>query len=115
MYHRGKIMAVEVGSPTKYKCHYMDKGDTQSVALSNIYALNDTSILSYYPAQAVPAKLHLVPTLEDTACKRLTDILTDAKVQVRVIDQKATFPTVIVHKDSMNINNLIRMEYELYK
>lgn len=116
MYHRAKIMAVEAGSPTKYKCYYMDKGDTQSVAISNIYALNDTSILCHYPAQAVPAKLaHFVYTFEDTVYKRLTDILTNAKVQVRVIDQKGAFPTVTVLKDAMNINNLIRMEYELYK
>lgn len=116
MYHRAKIMAVETGSPTKYKCYYMDKGDTQSVASSNIYALNDTSILSYYPAQAVPAKLHLMPTFEDNVRQRLDDILTNnVKVQVKVIDQKATFPTVTIFKQSMNINKLIRMELELYR
>lgn len=116
MHHRAKIMAVEAGSPTKYKCYYMDKGDTQSVAVSNIYALNDTSILSYYPAQAVPAKLHLMPTFEDNVCKRLNDILTNnVKVQVKVIDQTGTFPTVTIFKQSMDINKLIRMELELYR
>ncbi|XP_055325246.1 uncharacterized protein LOC129579311 isoform X2 [Sitodiplosis mosellana] len=116
MHHRAKIMGVETGLPTKYKCYYMDKGDTQSVAASNIYALNDTSILSYYPDQAVPARLHLMPTFEDNVCKRLNDILThnNVKVQVKVIDQKGNVPTVTIFKNSMNINQLIRMELELY-
>lgn len=116
MHHRAKIMDIEVGLPTKYKCYYMDKGDTQSVAASNIYTLNDTSILSYYPAQAIPAKLHLMSTFEDNVYKRLNDILTNSvKVQVKVIDQKGTLPTVTIFKHSMNINKLIRMEIELYR
>lgn len=117
MYHRAKIMGVESGLPTKYKCYYMDKGDTQSVAASNIYALNDTTILSYYPAQAVPAKLHLMPTFEDSVCKRLNHILTvnNVKVQVKVVDHKGNVPTVTIFKNSMNVNQLIRMEAELYR
>lgn len=116
MHHRAKIIGVDAGLPTKYKCFYMDKGDTQSVAASNIYTLNDTSILSYYPAQAIPAKLHLMPTFEDNVCKRLNDIFTNnVKVQVKVIDQKGTFPTVTIFKHSMNINQFILMEVELYR
>lgn len=114
MYHRAKIMGIETRSPCIYKCYYMDKGDIQSVVASNIYALNDTSILSYYPAQAVPAKLHLLPTFEDTIYNRLNDILTNnVKVQVKVIDQKGTLPTVTIFKHSVNINKLICMELEL--
>lgn len=113
MYHRAKIMDVEIGSTTKYKCYYMDKGDTQSVAISNIYALNDTTILSYYPAQAIPAKLHRLPVFEDNVYQRLNDILLNAKVQVKIIDQKAACPTVTVFKNTMNINKLICMEIEL--
>lgn len=117
MYHRAKIMGVESGLPTKCKCYYMDKGDTQSVAASNIYALNDTTILSYYPAQAVPAKLHLMPTFEENVCKRLSHILTvnHVKIQVKVVDQKGNVPTVIIFKNSINVNQLIRMEAELYR
>lgn len=115
MYHRAKIMAVETGSSTKYKCYYMDIGDTQLVAASNVYALNDSSILCFYPGQAVPATLHMLPTFQDIVFKRLNDILTNnMEVRVKVIDQQP-IPTVTIFKRSLNINELIRMELELYK
>lgn len=116
MYHRAKIMGVEAGSPTKYKCYCMDKGVVRYVVASNIFELNDNSILSYYPSQAVAAQLHLMPTFEDMTFKRLSSILANnVKVRVKVIDQKRTFPLVIIFKHSMNINEFIRMEAELYK
>lgn len=117
MYHRAKIITVESGSATtKYKCYCMDKGETRHVAASDIFALNENSMLSYFPGQAVPAMLHGVPMYEDTAIERLNDILTNnTEVQVKVIDHKNNFPIVTVHKYSLNINELVRMELELYK
>lgn len=117
MYHRAKIMGVEAGSSTKYKCYCMDKGFNRSnVDASNIFVLHENSILSYYPSQAVGAKLHLLPTFEDIAFNRLNDILANnVKVLVKVVDQKRTHPLVTVFKHSMNINEFIRMEVELHK
>lgn len=115
IYHRAKIITVETGSPsTKYKCYCMDTGDTRSVTVSEIFTLNENSILNYYPGQAVPALLHSV--CEDTEIERLKDILTNSgRIQVKAIDQKDNFPVVIVYKHSLNINELIRLEFELHK
>lgn len=116
MYHRGKIISVESGSPTKYKCYYIDKGDTRSISVQNIFALNDNSILRYYPGQAVATVLHSIPTFDETTFKRLNDILMGSTgVQVKVIDRKGMLPAVTVVKGSVNINKLICMELELQK
>lgn len=117
MYHRAKIITVESGSAsTKYKCYCMDKGETRLVAISDIFGLHENSMLSYFPGQAVPALLHAIPMYEDTTIERLNDILTNnTEVQVKVIDHKNNLPIVTVHKYSLNINELVRMEFELDK
>lgn len=118
IYHRAKIIAVESGSSTKYKCFCIDSGDTRSIEVSNIFGLNENSMLRYYPGQAVPAilQLHSVAQFEHTTFERLNAILTNcAEVQVKVVGQKGTLPIVTVYKQSMNINALVRMEFELNK
>lgn len=119
IYHRAKIIAVESGSsssPTKYKCFCIDTGATRSVEVSNIFGLNETSMLCYYPAQAVPAALHSVAEFQHTTFERLNAILTNSgDVQVKVMGQKGMLPHVTVYKQSMNINALVRMEFELNK
>lgn len=116
-YHRAKVMAiVENGmSSVQYKCHLIDTGDIQLVIPSNIFALNDSSMLTYYPAQCIPAKLHSLPTFEDNVYKRLSDILTNNVVKVKVNGQIDALTAVTIFKDSININKLIRMEVELYR
>ncbi|XP_031630988.1 uncharacterized protein LOC116345628 isoform X2 [Contarinia nasturtii] len=119
MYHRAKIMdAIEKRNTSiKYKCHCIDTGDIKLVTAANIFVLNDTSILNYYPAQSIGARLHSLPTFEDNVHKRLSDILThnDVKIQVKSNDQSNTLPTVTIYKDSININKFIHMELELYR
>lgn len=115
IYHRAKIIAVESGS-TKYKCFCIDSGDTRSIDISNIFGLNENSMLRYYPGQAVPAILYSVAEFQHTTFERLNAILTNsAEVQVKVVGQKGTLPIVTVYKQSMNINALVRMEFELHK
>lgn len=118
MYHRAKIITVESGSAstTKYKCYCIDIGDTRLVADTNIFPLNTNSLLTYYPAQAIPTLLHSIPMYEDIVFNRLNDILTtNVEVQVKVNDLKNNLPIVTVYKHSLNINELVRMEIELYK
>lgn len=123
IYHRAKIIAVESGSSsslssssTKYKCFCIDTGATRSVEVSNIFGLNENSMLCYYPGQAVPAVLHSITAIQHTTFERLNAILTNcAEVQVNVMGQKGALPFVTVYKQSMNINALVRMEFELNK
>lgn len=119
IYHRAKIIAVESGSPssTKYKCFCIDTGATRSVEVSNIFGLNENSMLCYYPGQAVPAMLHSVAEFQHAIFERLNAILTNcaADVQVKVMGHKGHLPIVTVYKQTMNINALVRMEFELNK
>lgn len=123
IYHRAKIIAVESGSSspsssslTKYKCFCIDTGATRSVEVSNVFGLNENSMLCYYPGQAVPAVLHSITSIQRTTFERLNAILTNgAEVQVKVMGKQGALPFVTVYKQSMNINALVHMELELNK
>lgn len=113
MYHRAKILSVQSAST---KCFCIDTGEICFVDATNIIPLHKNSMLTYYPGQAVPALLHSFPSFDNAITERLKEILTNnTEVQVKVNDQKNKLPVVTIFKQLVNINELIRMERELYK
>lgn len=111
-YKRAKIIAVERDT-TKYKCFCIDTGDTRSVDAVNVFRVHETSMLCYYPGQAVSAMLQSVTDLESTTFERIKAILTiGADVQVRAVDQQGKLAIVTVYKQSINVNAIVRLQLE---
>lgn len=111
-YFRARITANNNGST--FQCYFMDYGFTKSVAHFDIFVIDEDSILSHYPSQAVPAKLNSVSVFDEIVLQRLHSILpVGTNVKVKAVKLNDKYPMVIVHKREMNINELIHMEVEL--
>lgn len=122
-YYRVQIISGESSEPNMCTCFYIDYGDIKSIKISDLFALHDNdSLLNNYPGQAVATMLNGIYVIDDVVLQRLKGILNaKAKILVKVVRYMGKFPIVNVYKRSwstghlFNVNELVRMEFELRK
>lgn len=117
---RAKIIGHHVTGAMEhaYKCFYIDYGKVRLTAATQIYTIDETSFLNYYPSQAVPAKLDLLADVDAVTVERLRGIFhTNGAVQIEPVNQNEHAPNVTIYRQSaesrLNINRLVYMEIQL--
>ncbi|XP_055386753.1 tudor domain-containing protein 7-like [Condylostylus longicornis] len=109
-----------------FKMYYVDYGFTKRINISNIFRLESLSAaLSRYPRQGLKAKMYNLPPLNEFVLGRLKALLPPDSLAIvklafnrldtsrNVIPQITVFVRIDRNQSLCNVNDAIRMEYEL--
>ncbi|XP_055382832.1 tudor domain-containing protein 7B-like [Condylostylus longicornis] len=125
-WYRGSLVDIDVKNRNakEFKIFYVDYGLTKQVNISNIFSLESLSTaLNRYPRQAIKTKMYNMPPSNEFVLNKLKSMLPDNSLAIvksvvnefnlNGIPQVIVFIRIEKNQSLCNVNDAIRIEYEL--